>query len=237
MLNQKAFEAQHQQSWDKTAEILLRLESRRPWKRKPKNIDQFPQLYASLCQQHAIAQSRGYSHDLTIELHSLIARAHHQLYKNRGGWFKRFISFVGGGFAIHVRKEPRLLALCCLLFFGTAIVCGVLSVINPELTDLFVGSEQRRDIEYMYRPGTSFRDEERESSSKLMMYGFYIQNNISIDFRTFASGIVFGIGTLFVLLFNGIHIGAIAGYLTGIGYNDTFWGFVSGHSAPELIAI
>ena len=32
-------------------------------------------------------------------------------------------------------------------------------------------------------------------------------------------------------------IGAIAGHLTALGFIETFWGFVSGHSAPELTAI
>jgi uncharacterized membrane protein SpoIIM required for sporulation len=237
MLNQKAFEAQHQSSWDEIGRILNRLESRRFWKRTPHNIDALPQLYASLCQQHAMAQSRGYSHDLTSQLHSLIARAHHQLYKHRGGWLRRTISFIGGGFAQHVRNEAKLMALCCCLFFGIGTICALLSATNPEIADLLMGSEQRRDLEYMYRPDTTFRSEERESSSKFMMYGFYIFNNISIDFQTFASGILFGVGTLFILVFNAIVIGAASGYLTGIGYIDTFWGFVAGHSAPELLAV
>jgi len=48
---------------------------------------------------------------------------------------------------------------------------------------------------------------------------------------------VFGLGTVFYLLYNGLVIGATAGHLTGLGYIDTFWGFVAGHSAPELTAI
>ena len=69
------------------------------------------------------------------------------------------------------------------------------------------------------------------------MFGHYIRNNTSIGFQTFTSGLIFGIGTLFILLFNGIVLGSVAGHLTYIGYNDTFWGFVVGHSAFELTAI
>ncbi len=69
------------------------------------------------------------------------------------------------------------------------------------------------------------------------MFGFYIRNNTGIGFRTFAGGLFFGLGSIFFLLFNGISIGSIAGHLTHVGYNDTFWGFVSGHSSMELTAI
>ena len=69
------------------------------------------------------------------------------------------------------------------------------------------------------------------------MFGFYIKNNTGIGFQTFAGGLIFGAGTIFFLLYNGLVIGATAGHLTGLGYIDTFWGFVAGHSAPELTAI
>jgi uncharacterized membrane protein SpoIIM required for sporulation len=69
------------------------------------------------------------------------------------------------------------------------------------------------------------------------MFGYYIWNNVSIGFRTFASGFFAGIGTIFVLLFNGIFLGAAAGHLTAIGSGGPFWRFVVGHSGPELTAI
>jgi uncharacterized membrane protein SpoIIM required for sporulation len=34
-----------------------------------------------------------------------------------------------------------------------------------------------------------------------------------------------------------VILGAVAGYLTQIGYTETFWSFVAGHSSWELIAI
>jgi uncharacterized membrane protein SpoIIM required for sporulation len=37
------------------------------------------------------------------------------------------------------------------------------------------------------------------------------------------------------MLFNGGHIGAVSGYLTHLGYIETFWGFVAGHSSLELV--
>jgi len=69
------------------------------------------------------------------------------------------------------------------------------------------------------------------------MFGFYILNNVSIGFRTFASGLLAGVGAVFVLIMNGVIIGGVAGHLTEIGYGDPFWRFVAGHSGPELTAI
>ena len=77
----------------------------------------------------------------------------------------------------------------------------------------------------------------KEAQVVEMMFGFYIMNNIGIAFQTFASGLIFGLGSLFFLLYNGLVIGAIAGHLTRIGYSETFWSFVIGHGVIELSVI
>src|SRR5262249_27965486 len=88
----------------------------------------------------------------------------------------------------------------------------------------------------MYDPANR-RLGSREADSSLMMFGFYIWNNIRIGFQTFAGGLLFGVGSLWFLGANGIIIGAVAGYLTQVGYSQTFWSFVAGHSSLELTAI
>jgi len=70
-----------------------------------------------------------------------------------------------------------------------------------------------------------------------VMFGYYIMHNIGIAFQTFASGLLFGLGSVFFLIFNGLMIGAVAGHLTYVGYGQTFWSFVIGHGAFELSAI
>ena len=69
------------------------------------------------------------------------------------------------------------------------------------------------------------------------MFGHYIWNNVSIGFRTFASGLLAGVGAIVVLIVNGVMIGGVAGHLQAVGHGDPFWRFVAGHSAPELTAI
>lgn len=70
-----------------------------------------------------------------------------------------------------------------------------------------------------------------------MMFGYYVMHNIGIAFQTFAAGLLFGLGSVFFLIYNGLIIGAISGHLTEIGYGQTFWSFVIGHGAFELTAI
>ena len=235
MLSQQTFEQQHQADWQSLDNCLRNLETLRWWKRTRVDVSVIPTLYAALCQQHAIAHSRGYSHTLTEQLHRLIIRAHHQLYRQRSHWLPRLWRFVGGGFARALRAEKKLFSLACFLFLLPALSAGVMSAVWPATADMFLGSNQRIGLERMYQPdGEPLRPDGLESASNFLMFGFYIMNNIGIDFRVFAGGILLGVGSLFFLLFNGVHIGAAAGYLTGKGYIAPFWGFVAGHSALLL---
>jgi len=99
-----------------------------------------------------------------------------------------------------------------------------------------MGQDQVAQLEEMYLRGESaVFGAGRDEADNFQMFGFYIQNNISIDFRCFAGGIFYGLGSVFFLVFNGVHIGSIAGYLSEAGAGHAFWGFVAGHSAPELL--
>ena len=89
----------------------------------------------------------------------------------------------------------------------------------------------------MYAPGADRYGAAREADTDMMMFGHYIANNVRIDFQSVAGGVFFGLGTLAALLFNGMFLGAVAGHLTQIGYGENFWGFVAGHSAPELLGL
>jgi uncharacterized membrane protein SpoIIM required for sporulation len=112
----------------------------------------------------------------------------------------------------------------------------VLLQYRPELIHALMSAKQIAEFERMYDPASTAQRIGRDSGSDWMMFGFYIMNNISIGLKTFASGLLAGIGSIFVLIFNGINIGAVFGHLQQIGYGSTLWRFVCGHSAFELTA-
>jgi uncharacterized membrane protein SpoIIM required for sporulation len=85
---------------------------------------------------------------------------------------------------------------------------------------------------YSLEPAT-----QRDARDNLAMFGHYIHNNIGLGFRTFAGGALCGVGAAFILLFNGLLIGAVSGYLSARGLTENFYTFVAGHSPFELTGI
>lgn len=235
-MKQEQFIAAHEPDWRRLETWLAKPAGETP--RAP--AEEFAALYREACQHLALARTRMYSRHLIDRLDRLVMQAHQILYGERRNLLKDMAIYVVHGFPAAVRRQWRLVLVAALLFYVPLV--GMLTAIqlDPDMVYTVLDGPTLRKLEYMYDPDNREsvgRDRERQSDSDMMMFGFYVKNNTGIGFRTFASGLLFGIGTLLVVVFNGLYIGAAAGHLTQLGYTETFWSFVAGHSALELNAI
>ena len=197
----------------------------------------FPGLYRVLCHHLAVAKHRRYSPQLIHRLNSLVLKGNHKLYKKQPQFRYLWLEFFTVGFPRVLRENATFVWISTAFFVLPGFIMGLLIYLDPNLVYSIMPAANVRDFESMYDPAAEVLGRERGSDTDMMMFGFYIQNNIGISFRTFASGIFFGIGSLFFLIYNGVVIGGLAGYISQIGYQDTFFPFVIGHGAFELTAI
>lgn len=235
-MKQSLFESRHQQEWQTFAEQLKQLEQ---VKAKAADVADFPHQYRRLCQHLALAQERGYSSYLIDPLQQLALRGHSQLYRHRSQLAANVLAFLLADFPRLVREQWRFVLIAGLLFFGSLLGIALLVYLFPDLIYSIVSPQQVAEMQNMYDPEASRlgRAAERAASEDWMMFGYYVMHNIGIAFQTFAAGLLFGLGSVFFLIFNGMVIGAVSGHLTEIGYGQTFWSFVVGHGAFELSAI
>ncbi|WP_347169531.1 stage II sporulation protein M [Pseudomonas salmasensis] len=235
-MKQSLFESRHQHQWQTFAEQLTQLEQ---GKAKAADVADFPHQYRRLCQHLALAQQRGYSSYLVDPLQQLALRGHQQLYRHRSHLTANILAFLLADFPRLVREQWRFVLIAGLLFFGSLVGIALLVYLFPDLVYSIISPQQVAEMQGMYNPDASRlgRAAERASSEDWMMFGYYVMHNIGIAFQTFAAGLLFGLGSVFFLIFNGLVIGAVSGHLTDIGYGQTFWSFVIGHGAFELSAI
>ncbi len=198
---------------------------------------QFPHHYRQVCQHLALARDRHYTSGLQERLNRLVLQGHQRLYRAPRHFWHSLVAFLSHGFPQSVRREWRVVLLAGVLFYAPLFGLLVAVQIQPSLVYSIMSESQVSNMETMYDPSAERLGTDRQADSDLMMFGFYIYNNISIGFKTFATGILWGLGSVFFLLLNGIYIGAIAGHLTHIGYSVPFYSFVSGHSGLELTGI
>lgn len=239
-MKQEQFVARYQQEWQDLEQwLLLRAGASRRTRRKASGLalddTTFPQRYRRLCQQLALARERGYSPQLVQRLQQLMQQGHSVLYRTPPTRWRGALEFLVADFPLLVRSQARSMWVALAMFALPAVACFVLVQVYPDLIHMLMDNRQIAEMERMYDPAAERLG--RDSGTDWMMFGHYIMNNISIALRAFASGLLAGLGTLLVLLFNGVIIGSVAGHLQHIGHGDPFWRFVVGHGAFELTAI
>jgi uncharacterized membrane protein SpoIIM required for sporulation len=226
-MKQKQFEAQHAQLWLNVEAVL---------QGKSKQTEAFPTLYRRLCQSLALSAQRGYSPALTDYLQKLALDCHARLYGLAVERPATLRQWLNREFPQRVRQEWRLLLMATIAFWGVALAVGLLIWYQPHWAYSFMPPEQLAKMQRMYQPGQIRAG--RGGEGDMMMFGFYIWNNVSIGFRTFAGGIFGGIPALLSLAFNGINLGVVGSWLSkDAGTRETFWSFVVTHSSFEITGL
>lgn len=242
-MKQELFVQRYKQEWDAFERWLdVRGESakearstRRQWHGLADT--DVPARYRRLCQQLALARRRGYSPVLVERLQQLMQCGHTLLYRTPPPRWRRLVMFLLAGFPRLVREERFCMVVSAILLWLPLLAIFIATQYKPEISSALFDASTLHKFESMYDPHDTSHALGRGSETDLAMFGVYIWNNISIGFKTFASGLVAGVGAVIVLLTNGIMIGGVAGHLQAIGYGDPFWRFVAGHSSFELTAI
>jgi uncharacterized membrane protein SpoIIM required for sporulation len=133
-----------------------------------------------------------------------------------------------------LRANARLFWLSVALFCVPWAIGMLGALSSPEFA---VEVLPRAVLQGMVEAYSKGFDEGREGGADAMMAGFYVYNNVGIAFRCFATGILFGAGTLFFLIYNGLVIGTVTGYVMQAGHGANILTFMCGHGPFELTAI
>ncbi len=237
-MRQEHFEAANQPMWEHYDAIAGELKTKAS-KHPPENAARFPALYRKICHHYALALTRQYSPGLVSRLHGRVLQGHQILYRQNPFRASGVVDFFSQTFPRTFRDTIGYFCVALLLFLVPFVGIGVSCFFQHDLIYSIMDESSVAQFEFLYDPANENygRPADRQMETRIAMLGFYIKNNISIGFRTFAGGILAGTGTVFFLIFNGVFLGAVAGHVTRLGFTGTFWPFVSGHGAFELTAI
>jgi uncharacterized membrane protein SpoIIM required for sporulation len=218
--------------WDELDALLARAPAlhRLP----PEAISRAATLYRSVCSDLMRARVAGYHPDLLALLDALTARAHNALYSAPPYRLAGLWELLCQDFPRTLRAHARFFALAAALF----VLPGLLGFVGAHRSRAFalalLSPEAAQQLEEAYAEGFG---QGRGAGQDVAMAGFYVYNNVGIAFRCFATGVLFGLGSLFFLVYNGLVIGAVAGLVTAGGHGRNLLIFVCGHAPFELTAI
>lgn len=216
---------------DRLASLLRSVERSSLRKIARSDLHEFPGLYRRLVSELAEARARGLPRERLVDLEALVIRAHAVLYAPLPVRLGRSLIDLLATFPGAVRRSWRYVGLAtALLAVGGA--WGYLEVgRDPSSAAILLPETLQRNAEESFQPGQTPREGDP-------VYGvFYFTNNARAALNAFALGATFGVGTVLVLLFNGVVLGATVAVVGTLGSPRAFLSFVLPHAGVELGAI
>ena len=178
----------------------------------------------------AIREDRGSVH-FARYVNQLLVRAHNTIYSGRRANPKTIFSFFWNTYPSTFRRNLKHCLLSVGIFLIAGIVGAALTYQNPDFKVKILGPQMVETIDRHEMWTHSIVGIKPLASSAIMT------NNMSVGFTTFAFGITAGLGTIYMMAFNGLLIGVIGMACRFSGMSLQLWSFVAPHGVLELPAI
>ena len=231
MANLDAFVTNRGPSWGEL-DALVKSARDRPARLGAEGVRRLGTLYREAAADLAVAR-RAYPGTPTVaRLEDLVRRARQLVYttSSSSGSLREFVSH---GYWRRVRERPLLLACALLCFFVPAFLAGYWAWRDPGAASGLVPGQ----FQSVTEPRTPGEDLGLSVDEQANMSAEIFTNNIRVTMLAFAGGMLFGLGTLFMLLYNGVVLGAVAGLAIGAGNGRPFFELVTAHGVLELSCI
>ena len=221
--------------WQRLESLLESLERGKGKNLQPPDLPDVGRLYreatADLARLQAFQQKGALPDELLDYLNHLVARAHGQIYRSPTPGWTKLLRFLGSTFP-QTFRSTAFWTLSAFAIFLLGAIYGFVAGLNddtfiplvapPHLIQQVEGGKVWFDSILAVRP---------LASSSIMT------NNISVTFLAFALGITLGLGTVYIMAFNGLLLGTLAALCHIHGLSVDFWSFVLPHGVIELTAI
>ena len=237
---QHAIVAKGAERWSAFARRLDEAQRRGLAKMSEQEISEFVAEYRELTTDLARLRTaaRGREVDALFYLSRLVAGGHNLFYRQNALVAVQIWNYVVRDVPREVRRSWRPILLAALFLFGPAAIAHVAVVRHPESAATFIPAgmidRAERGVERA-KQGTGYIDDPQ--LYRPVMASAIMANNVQVTFAAFAFGITLGVGTILLLVFNGISLGGVMGLYQSKGIAGLLLAFVAPHGTLELTAI
>lgn len=229
-----AFIATRKHKWDRLTSLLKTISDGHSQSLTAQEIEEFGVLYREASSDLAVARRDFPSSSVVEYLNSLLGQAQPYLYARRGGKLRAIKRFYGTEFPATFRRNSRLVLIAFLAFFLPALVAWFLVESSSEAQAVLTPSGIMQRVQEARQSGSWVNIPAADSSAEA---SFIITNNIRVAIMAFVGGILLGSLTLYVLIANGIMLGAVGAVSAKGGISLILWSFISPHGWIELSVI
>ncbi|MEN6644755.1 MAG: stage II sporulation protein M [Armatimonadia bacterium] len=229
-----------QPDWDRLTELLEKCDYEGGLRSlSPEELRELSRLYRVASSDLSLARARR-REDLVQYLNQLVGRAHNRLYARRAGRKLQLLEFFGATVPATFREclPYWLFALGVLIAGGT--IGYVATAQNTDWATIIGGAglkEAMGTFLQSNKPAGEYFADTARSMGHGGFSGFLMTNNIQVALLCFALGIGWGVGTLFVLARNALHLGAALGLGAHHGKLLVMLSIVAPHGVVEISAV
>lgn len=232
-MNIQRWIARREPNWKRLDSLLGRVEKKGLKSLHADEIKDLASLYRSVSADLARARTHQVGNTLVQDLQILTSRGYNQIYQgSRHQEWQGLVEFYRWGLPATIQKTWAYITAATALFFLGYLVAWWYTWQDPVFMSLIVPENiihQVRDKGELWMG--SIVGIEPLASSSIMM------NNLQVSFSAVAGGITAGAITAFMMVYNGLHIGAVAALVSQNNLAYPFWAFVFPHGSLELPAI
>lgn len=196
-----------------------------------RELQELALLYRQTAADLAAARADPASAGLARHLNELLGRAHNHLYVGESGGPRAILRFYTRQFPRIFRETWPFTAAATGLFLIGAAVGVAMCAAEPGFERFLLRGEMLDTIERREMWTDGILAIKPLASSGIMT------NNLAVSFMACASGIFAGLGTAYMMCFNGLLMGVIGSACQRGGLGLSLWSFVAPHGALELPAI
>lgn len=222
---------QRKRDWERLENLIKRIERNHVQTLSQTELVEFGQLYRNATSDLAIAQRDFPQKDVAAYLNQLVGRAHPVVYRGEPLVWRRLKTFYRYGLPQLYREVFPFIGVAALLFFVPWIVAGVIVYFNPSAANYVLPPYFIAEIESGRQWWKELNDANQVGASLIM------RNNLGVAFMAYAGGMLFGLWTVYTLLYQGVFFGSVFGLLHYYNHQMPLYEFIAGHSFLELSEI
>src|ERR1700681_2338409 len=227
-MNSEEFVALRREDWNRLEDLLARAGGGNLNGLSPAQVLAMAALYRRATADLARAQRDWPGEPVHRYLNGLVARGHGIVYRRGGEVWKRIRAFYTETLPRTYRESAPFLLAAGALLFVPAIVSYFVVLANPDAA-YAIASPQLIDQVHHHQLWTHIPPEARVVEGGLIMV-----NNIWVTMLAFGLGVFFGLPVMYVMITNGISLGALFGLTQAYGLSGGLFDFVIGHGVLEL---
>jgi uncharacterized membrane protein SpoIIM required for sporulation len=215
--------------WDRLEALLTRAKSGLG-KLSGVELQELGLLYRQTASDLSVVLDDSSSAQLAAYLNHLLTRSHNLLYMGQRPKSSGLLSFYRDEYPCVFRETLPTTVLATTLFLAAAFAGWAITLHDPGFAHRMLGPQMMDTIDRREMWTHSV------VSMKPVASSFITTNNLTVAFTTFALGIT-GIGTIWMMVFNGLLLGVVGAATWRAGMALSLWSFVAPHGVLELPAI